>query len=254
MSRIIIRRGGEDVEDRILLKNVPGEGADPFVSCECCCRVSEVLESGDLRMPTGTELLRSFGRTCGRCGENTLGAGAVWPTLPCEGAGSFSVLLGADVFNPPGPSARFLRQRACLRFLARIVDYEQVADGLVIDEAELGGNAARSLKSAVEEAFPYRADRSDLFTGEHCGLYIYVIEFYQWISRCTCWDIVIGGAGPQPDVGCGEGEPESGTLPCRKLRVYLQDMFRVARAGPFFSWPPYFEDDCTPVPPATSPP
>jgi hypothetical protein len=249
MSRIIIRQGGEDVEDRILLKNVPGEGADPFVSCECCCRVSEVLESGDLRMPTGTELLRSFGRTCGRCGENTLGESAVWPTLPCEGAGSFSVLLGADVFNPPGPKARFLRQRACLRFLARIVDYEKVVSGPVIDEAELGGNAARSLTSAVEEAFPYRADIPDLFTGEHCGLYIYVVEFYQWISRCTCWDIVIGGAEPQ---GCDEDAPHE--EPCIKLRVYNQDMFRVARAGPFFSWPPYFENDCTPVLPATSPP
>jgi hypothetical protein len=252
----------QNAGERILTVNVPGE--DNFlVACRCCCRITDQLSSDALRMPTLTELLRAFGRTCGRCGENTLGNNAVWPTLPCLGSDGFSTLLGDAAFSPPGPAARFTRVRACLRFLVRIIDIvpfpsEDVLDTPedqldrrlfgVIDEQEFGGTSARTHLSAVQEAIPYRQDKPFLFSGEQCGMYIYVIEFFKWTSRCTCWDFVLGGAQPQT---CVEGVPNDD---CVKLHVYLQDMFKVARFGPFFTWPPYFEDDCEPVFPDMLPP
>jgi hypothetical protein len=221
-----IKRNGE----KIIIK-------DNKVSCSCCgeCDVEGALASGDLRAPTEIEALRSMGRTCGRCGVNPDNFYTVWPSLPCVGGGGGGVLYGNDAFSPPdGVNARWRRGRACLRFYYRIVNSEKTQNGLVIEEGELN-SGARSLLSAIEEAYPRRTDKSNLFVGEDCGLYIYGIEFYRWRSGCTSWTVIIGGAQPQ-----GE-DPDN---ECSPLVAYNQDMFTVGRTGPFLRWPPFFDENC----------
>jgi hypothetical protein len=209
---------------------------DAGPSCECCCPVKSALQRGDLRAPTAEEALRSIGKTCGRCGDNPFPELiTVWPTLPCVGPNIIvPTLYGADAFTTPdGVFPRWRRDPACIRFQYRIVNYEGSANGSVIDQGELN-SGTRSLLSAIEEAYPYRSQKSNLFVGESCGLYIYAIEFYAWRSNCTRWTGVIGGAQPQ-----GENRPE-----CSPIAEYGQDMFSVRRAGPFLKWPPYFDENC----------
>jgi hypothetical protein len=194
------------------------------VSCSCCeCK----FDIDNIRTPTQTELVRSFGKTCGRRFERPDSYDtAVWPTLPCiQGGQAVSGLLGNDAFNSPA-QGRYRKADACLRFYYRIVNEERSEGGLVLREGEVLGGA-RPLKSGIELWLPYREDKPNLFVGESCGMYIYKFNFLMWNSTCSdspnaFWTSK-GGAQP----------PE-----CQILRVYDVDMFYVTQSFPFTVWPP----------------
>jgi hypothetical protein len=206
----------------------------PFDKISCsCCGECQIRSAEDYEVPTVSDLLKTFGKKCGRdpLVSPPEGFMGMWPTLPCKTPISSSGLLGNDAYNSPY-TGRYRRADACLAFYYRIVNEEISNDGRVFDEGTIV-SGARDLKSGIELWLPYREDKPDLFEYESCGMYIYVFHFMHWHSRESC-----------SPLGCREGGAQAENP---SIRVYNVDMFYGYQYGPFYpdgsnegidEWPP----------------
>lgn len=178
--------------DKILLTN------EKISRCDCCCPYKSCDE---IEIPSFEEVYDAF---------KFIGGGLKNPAT--------NQVYGSDAFNSP-VAGRFSRSPACLRFYYRAVNEDKSEEGEVLCQGALGPEGARDGLSAAEEVYGYRNDKPNLLVGESCGIYIYHIEFYYWVSRCSGLDPesfwnAKGGAQP-PD--------------CDHIRIYNVDMFTVGQ-------------------------
>lgn len=205
---------------------------------ECCGGETCSFNLSNISTPTAIELLRSFGRTCGRSGlPPEVYENAIWPTLPCQETWRTSGLLGNDAYNSPA-IGRYSRSRACLGFYYRIVNESIGQDGTILGEGSLGSGSPT--KNKIESWLPYREDKINLFDGESCGLYIYIFEFMYWNSNCT--STVRGDGMVWEDQGGSQYDEENNI--CNYLREYNVDMYKISQSGAYTVWPPteFFEE------------